>query len=135
MPRYTYTLPDRDEGQLDAELKALGVPGYLALYGSGDKVQVEYDHELTPAEKSQVDALVAAHVPSAAEAAERLRAHAKNILDNLRDPVYKLIRAVALITMDEINILRQNPTSVLPPRTAEQLKTAIRNRIDGGEAD
>lgn len=41
-----------------------------------------------------------------------------------------LFRALALTIMDELNILRAQHS--LAPRTAAQLRTAIRNRINGG---
>ena len=41
----------------------------------------------------------------------------------------KVLRAFMLIVMDEINILRDEHG--LAPRTADQLSTAIQNRIDG----
>jgi hypothetical protein len=41
----------------------------------------------------------------------------------------RLIRALAEVMMDEINILRQQPTTVLAVRTLAQLKTAIKAKL------
>ncbi len=41
----------------------------------------------------------------------------------------RVLKAFALVVMDEINILRQNPTGVLPVRTANQIETAIKNKL------
>ena len=60
------------------------------------------------------------------------REGAKNIIDaNAKDSV--LMRALILILIDEFNILRAKHG--LPSRTIEQLKTAIKSRIDNGDAD
>ncbi len=44
-----------------------------------------------------------------------------------------ILKAIILIVMDEINTLRAQHS--LPPRTKSQLFTAIKNRIDTGDAD
>jgi hypothetical protein len=41
----------------------------------------------------------------------------------------RLIRAVAVVTMNEINILRTNPTATLSARTLTQMTNAIRNEL------
>lgn len=47
----------------------------------------------------------------------------------------KLLRALVLIMLDEINILRAAAVPVLPPRTKAQLVTAMTNKINAGSAD
>lgn len=41
----------------------------------------------------------------------------------------RLLRALAELLMDEINIVRTNPAAILPPRTLSQLKTTIKNKV------
>lgn len=50
-------------------------------------------------------------------------------------PDGQLIRALAAVMLNEINILRAAVIPLLPPRTLAQLKTAIIARIDDGTAD
>lgn len=40
------------------------------------------------------------------------------------------LTAFALVVMDEINVVRTNPAAILVARTASQIKTAIKNKID-----
>ena len=47
----------------------------------------------------------------------------------------QVIRALAAVALSEINILRAAVIPPLPPRTLDQLKTAIINKIDDGTAD
>lgn len=61
------------------------------------------------------------------------RASAKTLLNSSTVDREKLLRAVMLVMLDEINVLRVN--SSLAARTAAQLKTAIQNKIDAGSAD
>lgn len=61
------------------------------------------------------------------------RARAKAMLDDKTEAAEKLLRAVALVTMDEINTLRSQHG--LAARTAAQLKAAIRAKLDRGAAD
>jgi hypothetical protein len=41
----------------------------------------------------------------------------------------RLIRALALVTLDEVNLIRANFTTPMSPRTAAQLVTAIKAKI------
>lgn len=50
---------------------------------------------------------------------------ARNQLDNAP----KWFRAAMLLLLDEINIVRTDPTTVLPARTEAQLWTAMKNRV------
>jgi hypothetical protein len=77
------------------------------------KVSGDIVSEMGAGEKAAVDA--------AALQAER---------DNDKVPLddERLIQALALTIMDEINILRAEHS--LPDRTISQLKTAIKNRVD-----
>lgn len=62
-----------------------------------------------------------------------LRDRAVNLLDLDPNSPQKLLRALALVTLDEINILRT--AASLTPRTVAQLKTAIRGKLTAGDAD
>jgi hypothetical protein len=56
------------------------------------------------------------------------KAHATNTIESLLEDG-RLLRALAEVTMDEINILRTNMPSPMAPRNLNQLKNAIRNKI------
>ena len=61
-----------------------------------------------------------------------LRKRASDLLDNVRDNE-ALIRALAFVVLDEINLLRAEHS--LADRTPAQLRTAIKAKIAAGEAD
>lgn len=63
------------------------------------------------------------------------RTDAINLL--LSDPSSnsKFIRAVLLVILDEINVIRALLPGPPAPRTAAQFKTAIQNKINSGVAD
>jgi hypothetical protein len=56
------------------------------------------------------------------------KAAATNTVEDLNE-MGRLIRALAEVTMDEINILRASPTNVFTPRTLSQLKAAIQTKL------
>lgn len=66
-------------------------------------------------------------------AVSTLRREAKEALDNQTADTNALIRALAFVVMDEINILRAQHS--MADRTAAQLRTTIKNKIDSGDAD
>ena len=82
--------------------------------------------EMTQAEKDQVDQ------EEATANLNKVRGLAKGNVDDFTD-YGVIIRALAIITMNEINILRAQHS--LPARTLAQLKTAMKNEIDSGSAD
>ena len=61
-----------------------------------------------------------------------LRKRASDALDKI-DANEALLRALAFVVMDEINILRAQHS--LADRTAAQLRTAIKAKITSGDAD
>ena len=61
-----------------------------------------------------------------------LRKQAQDALDKIASNE-ALIRALALVVLDEINLLRDE--HALANRTAAQLRTAIKTKIAAGEAD
>lgn len=61
------------------------------------------------------------------------RREAREALALADSRIETLLRALALVVMDEINILRAQHG--LAPRTGSQIRLAISNKIDSGEAD
>ncbi len=61
------------------------------------------------------------------------RRQAKEALDKQASDTEGLIRALALVVLDEINILRGQ--HLMAPRTADQLRNAIKGKITAGDAD
>lgn len=47
----------------------------------------------------------------------------------------KFIRAVLLVILDEVNVIRGLLSPAQPARTVAQLRTAIQNKINAGSAD
>ncbi len=68
------------------------------------------------------------------EVTETQRLGAKNLLDTVI-PQGKYNRALLEIFLSEFNIIRTHAALGLAPRTANQLKNAIRNKIDSGDVD
>ena len=61
-----------------------------------------------------------------------LRKKASDLLDKVNDSE-ALLRALVLVMVDEINILRAEHS--LADRTAVQVRTAIKNKLNSGDAD
>jgi hypothetical protein len=61
-----------------------------------------------------------------------LRKRASDLLDKVNDSE-ALLRALVLVMVDEINILRAEHS--LADRTAAQVRTAIKNKLNSGDAD
>lgn len=54
-----------------------------------------------------------------------------NRVDNFHgDARMRLFAALMDVLVDEFNMVRTNPTAVLPPRNLSQVKTALRSRLD-----
>jgi len=64
---------------------------------------------------------------------DRTRASAEASLTRSDDGLGMITRALALVVLDEVNILRSQ--HALAPRTAAQLKGAIKNKITSKDAD
>lgn len=75
--------------------------------------------EMSDVDKDAVDAAAAAAADLARKAAAK---------DEYDGDFELLIKALALVMIDEVNILRA--VAALPDRTAAQLRTAIRNKVD-----
>lgn len=124
-------------------------------------VRIDFAPGATTQQKTNArNAVLAADVTQAAlDAAEVLaaRAIANALLSNDRKGPQKLARAIALVALDEVNVIRswladfktqvaastslanlQSRVASLPntpQRTKAQLLTAVANRIDDGSAD
>lgn len=55
---------------------------------------------------------------------------AKYAIDNDTGTFTMILRALALVIMDELNIVRQAPSTTFAARTAGQIKTALKNKLD-----
>lgn len=97
----------------------VAVTGFASKYWtiSGDTVTL-----MSQAERDAVDASEATANLNAA------RATAKAAYDTAIQDLHKLIKAVALMTLDQINVLRGDVAR--PAITTAQMKTAIENKVD-----
>lgn len=114
--------------------------------------------ELSPEEEAAQEAEWAANPPlTTQQMLEALRTRAAARLSQQEAETEMLIRAVVLTTLDEVNVLRswlasfktevaaassladlKTRVAGLPgmgPRTAQQVRTAIGNKIEAGDAD
>lgn len=154
MTRYTYAKAAYDELQLQAEVAA-SLPVDCVL-GANGSVSVVFAADLTAPQKASLDGVVAAHTPNPLGQTLRTRAAAKS-LSQLADALPAALRAVLLVAVDEINLLRarlraqdaavaaattladlKTRWAVLanvPDRTAAQAKQAILDKLDSGGAD
>lgn len=95
------------------------VTGFASKYWeiSGDSVGL-----MDQAERDALDASEASALLDAA------RAEAKREYDTVIEGAHKLIKAVALVALDQINVLRGDLSR--PAITVAQMKTAIENKVD-----
>lgn len=77
--RYRFVRPRRDEGALDAEVRSLGLPGFVGLCGSGDEVQAVFADPLAQADRDRLQAAVSAHAPPAKRRPKQLDALAAQV--------------------------------------------------------
>lgn len=70
-----------------------------------------------------------------AELTASLRATAIDDLNTDPQPGSKLQRAVLLVTLDEINVIRGLLVPAQNPRTIAQFKNAVQSKINSGAAD
>lgn len=63
------------------------------------------------------------------------RSEAINLLNLDGSASSKFVRAVLLVILDEVNVIRALLPGPPAPRTANQLKTAIQNKLNSGVAD
>lgn len=88
--------------------------------------------------QADYDAFVLAHTPAPLTPTEliaSLRATAIDDLNTGAQPATKLQRAVFLVTLDEINLIRGLLVPAQPPRTITQFKNAVQAKINSGAAD
>lgn len=125
-------------GRLHAAVQAVcPIDSVSVTDGTPPTVQIRFMLSATPAQQAAANSVVASFDWSqAAEDADanlRARTLVKARFQTNPDVDGKALRALALILMDEINILRV--AGGLQPRTLAQLKVAFANRIDGGTID
>lgn len=124
--------------RLESALRAVGIP-IDGVSGSQGLVRVDYQTSATAQQRTQGAVIVAAF--DWAESAQTTwqnqqdRAAAKAVLASATDAQAKILRAVAMVCLDEINALRAAVTPTLPARTMNQFRNAIANKIDGGTVD
>ncbi len=124
--------------RLDQTLRAAGIP-IDGVSGAQGSVRIDFQASATAAQRTQADTIVAAFNWSDALdstwQAQQEKAAATASIDNgaLKSGVSleRLARALALVVLDEVNVLRAASVPVLPPRTAAQLVTAIKTKIAG----
>lgn len=88
--------------------------------------------------ETEYDAFVLANQPVPLTPAQILTILRSGALDNLNistDSVSKLQRAILMVILDEINVIRALLPGPPAPRTIGQLKTAIQTKINAGTAD
>lgn len=129
--RYPFTLPARNEDQLQQELDALGLSTTLALAGSEDVVEVLSSRDLTSEEQQQVEAAVTAHVPVATTEWQRrlLQQRLQTLVNSLDSDLGVLIQALALALLDGLNQVRQSPATTFPVITGAAARQAIRDKV------
>lgn len=122
--------------RLDQALRAAGVP-IDGVSGAQGSVRVDYQAAATTAQKTQGAAIVSAFdwmaVTDATWQAQQEKAAATAQIDNgalkAGASIERLVRALALVVLDEVNTLRAASVPALPPRTAAQLVAAIKAKI------
>lgn len=88
--------------------------------------------------QQQFEDFIVAHTPPPPTPAEILSTQRAQAIDDLNagaQPATKLQRAVFLVTLDEINVLRSLLVPAQPPRTVTQFKNAVQAKINSGAAD
>lgn len=89
-------------------------------------------------DEAAYNAFVVAHIPVPPTPAQILAFLRSGALDNLNtspDSVSKLQRAILMVILDEINVIRALLPGPPAQRTIAQMKTAIQNKINAGAAD
>jgi hypothetical protein len=94
---------------------------------------LRYDASVTPAQQAAGDAALAGIDWSGpAQVAWQLTQDQTAAQARWDAPEERLLRALALVLLDELNTLRQQHG--LPARTAAQLKAALRQKLSSGDA-
>ncbi|GEM_PF-3605118 len=127
----------KDINRLHSDIEGSGIP-ILGVSGSQGSIRIDFKDNVTAQQKLDAQAIIDSFDWSDS---------AQIVWQNLQDrtfalsnlahskPDYKLLRAVVLVVMDEINILRAAVVPSLPALTANQIRTAIQNKINTGAAD
>lgn len=159
--RYTYEKATYDLGQLTEEVLLLALPGFAGAGGEPGTFWADYEPALSGADEDALGAAVTAHVADPDRLLKLARAAAKALIDEQADHLATLIRAVVILTVEEVNNpvaarLAAEATAVslatslqnlqtrwaaaaganpVPSYTPAQARTAIKNSIDDEEAD
>lgn len=156
--RYSFALATaRDDEQLQSEITALGFGGFVGCGGGAGTVWADFTAPLTAPQQATLAATVAAHVPGVNNVINRLRGAAVAYFQDQADRQQLLSRAIVLVTVDEVNALRDWITSfkvavaaassladlkvrvaaldAMPDRTEAQAKAAVVNKLNSGGAD
>jgi hypothetical protein len=121
--------------RLHDALTDAGIP-VDGVAGEEGSVRVDYKAEATQQQQTQGQGIVDAFDWSEAAQLVWENANARTeAVANLANTAasFKLIRSLMLVTLDEINILRS--AASLTPRTINQLRNAIINKLNVGDAD
>lgn len=144
-----------DLTSMHAALVAVGLPA-VRINDNDGTIVVTYSRALTGPEQTTADAITAS-LQYQMGTPEWLRSKAKKFMVNSADHLADVVRAVVLVLIDEINILRLRDRdrstdvaaatsladlktrwaarSQLNDRTGLQAKSAINIKLDAGEAD
>jgi hypothetical protein len=122
--------------RLDAAIRAAGIP-IDGVSGSQGSVRVDYQNAATALQRTQGDAIVAAFSWTEAAdltwQAQQAKSQATTSIDRgalqTGESAERLVRALALVVLDEVNLLRAATVPTLPARTSAQLITAIKAKI------
>ena len=120
----------------DCELYHIGNAIVIRVWNHADlqpaeQQVIDYANDVTPLPSGQLfSQWLAEH---GGDPVATFRRQAKEALDKQSSETEGLIRALALVVLDEINTLRGQ--HALAPRTAQQLRDAIKNKLTAGDAD
>lgn len=128
-------IPGAHDGESDFVLRnALGV--ITLTWNHADPQPTEqqindYASDTTPLPSGQLFSQWQAE--HGGDAVQTLRRKAKEALDDQAAEQFALSRAIALVVLDEINLLRAE--HALAARTPAQLRNAIKSKLTAGDAD
>ena len=103
--RYRFEIKKRDDQQLQDEIVALGLIGFIGLCTSAEIVEVLFSTSLLETDAAKLDATVSAHVPDPAAQLKRVRAGAVAVLLTSDDPLSQAVRAAVADLHTRLNDL------------------------------
>lgn len=126
-----------NEFRLYDTLISAGLP-IDSLTGSPPNIVIVYKASATNAQKTQGQTILSSFDWSDAAYDTWLsNKNSKFAEDELVDknPIDKVVRALMLVILDEINLIRSKLSPALAARTAANIKTAMVNKLRDGSAD